>query len=163
MTPETPATCDLYDQYKERARIPAAGLADYGGREAFAGMAVTVKCFEDNSRIKELSATPGKGKVLVVDAGGSTRCAVMGDMIAGDFARNGWEGVIIDGCVRDVAALADLPLGIKALGHLPRASIRRNEGTVGLTIVIGGAACAPGDQVIADADGIVFLDAGTHP
>ena len=154
MTP----TCDLYDQHKDTARIPHAGLRDYGKRRAFSGVAVTVKCFEDNSRIKELSATDGRGKVLVVDAGASLRCAVMGDMIAADFAKNGWEGVIIEGCVRDIAMLATLDLGIKALGHLPRASVRRDQGVAGIAVAIGGALCAPGDRVFADEDGVVFLD-----
>jgi len=155
MTP----TCDLYDQHKDAARIPHAGLRDFGGRRAFSGVAVTVKCFEDNSRIKELAGTDGRGKVMVVAGGGSLTCALMGDMIAADAVAHGWEGVIIDGCVRDVAELARLDLGIKALDAIPRASIRRNEGTVGLAVTIRGALCKPGDRVVADADGVVFLDA----
>lgn len=154
MTP----TSDLYDQHKEAARIPHAGLRDFGGRTAFAGSAVTVKCFEDNSRVKELAATDGRGKVMVVSGGGSLTSALMGDMIAAEAVRNGWEGVIIDGCVRDAAELARLDLGVKALGTVPRASIRRNEGTVGIAVTIRGALCKPGDRVHADEDGVVFLD-----
>ena len=102
MTP----TCDLYDQHKDAARIPHAGLRDFGGRRAFSGVAVTVKCFEDNSRIKELAGTDGRGKVMVVSGGGSPTCALMGDMIAAEAVKQGWEGGVIDGWVRDVAGLA---------------------------------------------------------
>lgn len=150
-------TCDLYDAHKETARIPLAGFRDFGSRKAFAGIAVTVRCLDDNSRVKDLSATDGRGKVLVVDGGESRRCALMGDMIAAAFAQNGWEGVIIAGCVRDIEVLATIDLGIKALDHTPRASVRRGLGDTGCAVVIGEAACHPGDRVFADADGIVFL------
>ena len=88
-------TCDLYDDFLDAVGVFPLGFKHFGGRLAFHGRAETVKCFEDNSRIKDLAATDGRGKVMVVDAGGSTRCAVLGDMIAGDAVRNGWAGIII--------------------------------------------------------------------
>jgi regulator of ribonuclease activity A len=120
----------------------------------------TVKCFEDNSRIKEALAEPGAGRVLVVDAGGSARCAMLGDLIAENAVANGWAGVIIDGCVRDTARLAEMALGVKALGSIPRKSTRRGEGQRDLPIVIGGVTVRPGDWVYSDADGVVVAPPG---
>ena len=121
-------------------------------------MIVTVRCFEDNSRVKEVLATDGRGKVLVVDGGGSQRCALMGDLIAKTAVDKGWEGVVIYGCIRDRVALRDLSLGIKALAAIPRKSERRGEGQVQLPIEIAGVACRPGDRLVADEDGVIILD-----
>lgn len=160
MTP----TCDLHDAFGEALEILPFGLRSYGGRAEFSGEAETVKCFEDNSRIKELSQQPGKGRVLVVDAAGSVRNAVLGDMIAGDFAANGWSGVIIWGAVRDVAQLAALDLGVLALGHIPRPGKRRGDGQIGLTLRLGEARVSPGDFVVTDVDGtVVFPKGGPRP
>lgn len=151
------STCDLSDTHGDTARIPAPVFRDFGGRNAFAGTAVTVKCFEDNSRVKELLATPGSGRVLVVDGGGSTRCALLGDMIAADAVKNGWEGIVVFGCVRDTAVLAGLDIGIKALASNPRRSTRRGEGTTHIIVDIAGVSVSDGDFIAADADGIVVL------
>ena len=102
---------------------------------------------------------PGAGKVLMVDGGGSMRCALLGDLIAGQAVANGWEGVVIYGCVRDRVALKALPLGVRALGAIPRKSVRRGEGQAQLAIEIEGIACRPGDRLTADEDGIVLMDA----
>jgi regulator of ribonuclease activity A len=158
----TATTSDLYDQFGERLRVLPPLFQDYGGRARFGGEVVTVRCFEDNSRIKELLGTPGVGKVLVVDGGGSLRCALLGDLLAGQAVTNGWEGVVLYGCVRDRVALKALALGIRALGTIPRKSIRRGEGQTQLPIEIGGVACRPGDRLTADEDGIVLLDAQRH-
>lgn len=154
-----PTTCDLSDQYGEAARLPAPVFRDFGGRTVFQGVAVTVRCFEDNSRVKELLATPGKGKVLVVDGGGSQRCALLGDMIAKDAVANGWEAIVVFGCVRDTAVLATLDIAIKALGAMPRRSTRRGEGSAHVAIEIAGIRVSEGDLVVGDADGLVVLDA----
>jgi len=157
-------TCDLYDDFLDAVGVLPAGLQHFGGRPAFHGPATPVKCFEDNSRIKELSGQPGGGRVMVVDAGGSTRCAVLGDMIAADAASNGWAGIIIWGAVRDRLALADLDLGVMALATTPRKSTRRDEGQAEIEIRIGGTAVAPGDTIVADADGVlVFPKDGPSP
>lgn len=154
----TESTCDLYDRFEGTARVADAGFRDFGARRRFSGAAVTVKCFEDNSRVKELLATPGQGKVLVVDGGGSRRAALMGDMIAQSGVKNGWEGVVIHGAVRDTAVLATLDLGIKALDTIPRKTVRNGEGQTGLTVHFAGLRVAPGDLVFADEDGILVLD-----
>ncbi|NYZ16273.1 ribonuclease E activity regulator RraA [Azospirillum sp. RWY-5-1] len=154
------STCDLYDRFEATARVTDPVFRDFGARMKFSGAAVTVKCFEDNSKVKELLATPGAGKVLVVDGGGSLRGALMGDLIAKSAVDNGWEGVVIHGCVRDAAVLATLDLGIKALAATPRKTVRRGEGQTGLSISLAGIRVAPGDLVFADADGVLVLDAG---
>jgi len=152
------STCDLSDRFAD-ARVADAGLRDFGGRRRFSGQAVTVKCFEDNSRIKELAGTPGTGRVLVVDGGGSLRCALLGDLIARDAANNGWEGIIIDGCVRDTDVLASLDIGIKARAAFPRRSTRRGEGFTGIAICLAGAQVWNDDYVVADEDGVLILNA----
>lgn len=154
------STCDLSDKHGDAARIPLAVFRDFGGRKRFKGEAVTIKCFEDNSRVKELLATPGRGKVLVVDGGGSTRCALLGDMIAKDATGNGWEGIVVYGCVRDTAVLATLDIGIKALAATPRRSTRRGEGSAHVSIDLAGAPVCKNDLIFADEDGIVFLSPG---
>lgn len=155
----THSTCDLSDQYGDAARLPAPVFRDFGGSARFQGAAVTVKCFEDNTRVKELLATPGTGRVLVVDGGGSTRCALLGDMIAKDAVANGWAGIVVYGCVRDTAVLATLDIAIKALAATPRRSTRRGEGSVGLEVDIAGARVANGDAIFGDEDGILVLPA----
>jgi len=149
------STADLFDRFGEALRVCAPVFRDFGGRTAFSGSAVTVKCFEDNSRIKEALAEPGQGRVLVADCGGSLRCAMLGDMIAESAVEQGWAGVVIDGCVRDVARLAQLDLGIKAIASTPRKSTRRGEGQRDLLVEVGGIAVHPGDTVVCDRDGIL--------
>lgn len=150
------STCDLYDAHAERLSVVAPHFQCFGGREAFAGVIVTVKCFEDNSRVKEiLTAEPGAGKVLVVDGGGSERCALLGDLIAGAAVERGWGGILVHGCVRDVRALAALDLGVYALNRTPRKSVRRGEGQRDLDVTFAGATFHPGDHLYADADGIL--------
>ena len=152
-------TCDLYDDYLDAARVPDAPFQNLGGKKQFCGRAVTVKCFEDNSRIKELvSKTNGKGKVLVVDGGGSRRCALLGDMVAKKAVDNDWEGLVIYGNVRDVEELRELNIGIMALGTTPRKSVRRGEGQMDLPVQIGNIWCQPGDRVYADENGVLIVD-----
>lgn len=159
--PVSPKTSDLYDRYGDEARVLPPILHDFGGRSSFGGRVVTVKCFEDNSRVKEILAQSGAGRVLVVDGGGSLRCALVGDLIAGEAVRNGWEGIVVWGCVRDRAVLRTLDVGIRALGATPRKSVRRNEGQIDVPVDIEGVRCSPGDVLFADEDGILLLDA-TH-
>ncbi|MCK4155422.1 ribonuclease E activity regulator RraA [Ralstonia pseudosolanacearum] len=155
-------TTDLCDKLMEAARVFKPIFQDFGSVTSFEGEAVTVKCFEDNSRIKELSATPGKGKILVVDGGGSDRCALLGDVIAADLAKNGWAGAVVYGYVRDKDVLATIDLGIKALGCMPMKSLKRNEGTVGATVNMAGQNVLSGEYIYADSDGILVIDAPTR-
>ena len=151
-------TCDLYDEHGDAARVIGWPFRDFGGRIRFAGEVETVKCFEDNSRIKELASSPGRGRVLVVDGGGSRRAALLGDMIATQAIASGWVGFVIYGSVRDSAVLRTLDIGIKAPSTTPRKSVRLGEGTYGLSVEILGTVIRPGDRLYADEDGILILD-----
>ncbi|HQV41938.1 MAG: ribonuclease E activity regulator RraA [Moraxellaceae bacterium] len=148
-------TCDLCDDHPDDVRVCEPMFASFGGRETFGGEIVTVKCHEDNSRVKELLATPGKGKVLMVDGGGSLRCALMGDLIGASAVQNGWEGVIIYGCVRDVDALAELDIGVHAVAAIPLKSVRKGVGETGLDITFGGITFVQGQYVYADNNGVI--------
>lgn len=150
-------TTDICDRLGERAPFLSPAFQNYGGKLSFHGEAVTIKCFEDSSRVKELIATPGHGKVMVIDAGASPRCAVLGDVSAKIALDNGWEGFIIHGYMRDVAAISAMDLGVCTLGVVPRGSTRRGEGITGVAIDLGGVVCRHGDHVFADENGIVVV------
>ncbi len=154
-------TCDLLDDNSDKAigvvspYIDGKSFKNYGGRTSFGGQAVTVKCFEDNSRVKELLATDRDGRVLVVDGGGSIRCALLGDMIAESAVKHGWAGVIVYGCVRDIDAMRQMELGVQALASIPQKSTRKGIGEVGVTLQFGGVTIRDGDYVYADNNGIL--------
>jgi len=154
-----PATCDLCDAWPERVRVLAPGFASFGGRRRFHGEVATVRCLEDNSKVREQVASPGRGRVLVVDGGGSLRCALMGDRVAGDALANGWAGFLINGCIRDVEAVRALGIGVYALAPMPRKSEKRNRGEVDVPVSFGGTTFRPGDWVYCDEDGVVVSDA----
>lgn len=149
-------TCDICDDNEDKVRV-MHGLQwrSFAGRASFSGEAVTVKCFEDNSRVKEILNTEGTGKVLVVDGGGSLRMALIGDMIAESAVKNRWNGVLIYGACRDVDALAELDLGVVTLGCVPRKSVRRGEGQRDIPVTFGGVTVQPGDHVYVDNNGVV--------
>lgn len=161
IVPTTPdfVTCDLLDEHPQTQvispSIDGKSFRSFGGRKAFGGEAVTVKCFEDNSRVKELLATEGAGKVLVVDGGASMRCALLGDLIGESAVKHNWAGVIVYGCVRDVDALAQLDLGVQALAAIPQKSNRKGAGETGLTLNFGGVSIALGHYIYADNNGIL--------
>lgn len=156
------ATCDLCDAHPERVRVLARPWRDFGGRVAFAGPVSTVLAFEDNSRVREAVSEPGRGRVLLVAAGGSLGRAMLGDLLAQAAVTNGWAGVVIDGALRDSAVIATLDLGAKALGTCPRKTDRRGQGLRDVPVEVGGAAVAPGDWLYADADGVIVADGPLH-
>jgi regulator of ribonuclease activity A len=149
------STPDLCDAYPEQVRVLTPMLRNFGGRQAFSGQIVTVKCFEDNSLVKDQAAQPGTGKVLVVDGGGSLRKALLGDMIAASAVKNGWEGLIIYGCVRDVDAIAALPLGVQALAAIPLKTEKRGIGDLNVPVTFGGITFVPGEYIYADNNGVI--------
>lgn len=151
MSWSTPDLCDAHPE----VRVLAPMLRNFGSSSAFGGEIVTVKCFEDNSLVKEQAARPGAGKVLVVDGGGSLRKALLGDLIAASAVQNGWEGLVIYGCVRDVDALAALPLGVQALGAIPLKTEKRGIGDLNVPVTFGGITFHPGEFVYADNNGVI--------
>jgi regulator of ribonuclease activity A len=151
------STSDLWDAHSDTAVVCELQLRQFGGAPAFAGEIATVRCLEDNVLLKQRVGEHGAGRVLVVDGGGSLRCALLGDNVAGLALENGWGGLVINGCVRDVDALAGLAIGIKALGTNPRPSGKDGAGEVDVPVSFGGATFTPGELLYSDADGIVVI------
>ncbi len=151
------ATCDLCDAHgaDPGLRVLPPVFASYGGRPRFCGPVSTVKCFEDNSLVRAAVEGPGQGRVLVVDGGGSRRRALLGGKLAALAVRNGWAGVLVDGCVRDVAELAAADLGVRALASQPMPPVKRGEGQRDVAVQVQGVWVRPGDWLYADADGVL--------
>ena len=148
------STPDLTDAAPDAAVIELQ-FRNLGGVKQFAGRAVTIKCHEDNSLVKQCVAEPGAGRVIVVDGGGSLRRALLGDMLAAQAAANGWAGLVIHGAIRDVDAIGLIALGVQAQGTTPLKTDKRGEGLRDVVLQIGGARIAPGDYVYADNNGVV--------
>lgn len=161
------STCDLCDAHKGDTsgafRVLPPVLRDFGGLGRFCGPVSTVKCHEDNSLVKAALDEPGGGRVLVVDGGGSLRRALLGGNLAAAAVRNGWAGVVVDGCVRDVAELAATGVGIRALAAMPLPTDKRGQGQRDVAVLVQGVAVRPGDWLYADADGIVVAAQPLHP
>lgn len=149
------STPDLCDAHPELVRVVEPMFSNYGGRERFGGQIVTIKCFEDNSLVREMVAEEGRGKVLVVDAGGSMRRACLGDMLAEKACNNGWEGIIMYGCIRDVDEIGKLNLGVQALGTHPMKTEKKGIGDRNLDVIFGGVTFRPGEYLYADNNGII--------
>jgi regulator of ribonuclease activity A len=150
-----PATSDLLDADPEGYDVCEAPLVAYGAVRRFAGRVRTVRCHEDNVLLRGLLETPGSGQVLVVDGGGSRRTALLGDMVASLAVATGWVGVVVNGCVRDVAALAVAPIGIQALAANPRRSSKAGAGEVDVHVTFAGATFRPGAILVCDEDGLI--------
>ncbi len=153
------ATTDLCDQHGDALRVVAPLFRDFGKTRHFSGIIATIKVHEDNVLVRAALEQPGEGRVLVVDGGGSLRCALMGDMIAEIAVKNGWSGVLIHGCIRDADAIGGLALGVRALGTHPRKSAKKGWGEKDVAVSFGGVTFAPGEWLCADADGIVVASA----
>jgi regulator of ribonuclease activity A len=152
------STADLLDEHGDEAGVCLTSFRSYG-TPSFSGPVATVRCFEDNVLLRGRVSEPGHGRVLVVDGGGSLRCALLGDNIAKLAKDSGWAGLVINGCVRDVVALGRLGLGVKALGANPRPSGKAGGGEVDVPVTFGQLEFAPGDLLTSDEDGIVVLPA----
>ncbi|CEA09448.1 Putative regulator of ribonuclease activity [Arthrobacter saudimassiliensis] len=149
------STADLYDEKGEALASVSLQFQDLGGRTRFSGPIRTIRCLEDNGLVKSTLNSPGEGAVLVVDGAGSMNTALMGDMIGEAAVANGWAGVVIHGPIRDRAALAKLPMGVKALGSNPRKSAKESVGEVDVPVEFGGVVFRPGAKLWADEDGIL--------
>lgn len=149
---------DLCDTHAEKLTVLEPVFHDFGARECFSGPVATVKCFEDNSVVKQTLGEPGEGRVLVVDGGGSLRCALLGDMLAALAAQNGWAGIVINGCVRDVEITRGIEIGIRALRAYPVRSEKRGEGQRDVPLWFAGAVVHPGNMLYADANGIAVAE-----
>ena len=159
-------TCDLCDAHKHESqdvfRVLPLPWRSYGGQGAFAGPVTTIQCFEDNSLVKQALELPGAGGVLVVDGGGSMQKALVGGNLAAAAARNGWSGVLVFGCVRDVAELRQASVGIFAIGTVPMPTEKKGQGQRGVIVEIAGVKVSEGDWLYADADGVVISNQPIH-
>ncbi len=151
----TYSTADLYDQYGDRLQIADSIFNNYGGNTHFHGRIYTLKVPEDFLLIKQTLQTPGEQRVLVIDGAGSMGCALLGDRLAAMGAENNWAGVIINGCIRDSAVIATLPIGVKAINTCPARPAQTGAGELEVNLTFAGISFYPGDFVCADPDGIV--------
>jgi regulator of ribonuclease activity A len=155
------ATSDLCDLHKHVTdgsfRVLPPVFRDHGRHVRFSGPVSTVKCFEDNSRVKEALDSPGQGRVLVVDGGASLRRALVGGNLAAAAARNGWVGVVVNGCMRDAVELAQCDVGLRALALMPLSTEKRGEGQRDVPVEVQGVLIRPGDWLCADEDGMVVM------
>jgi regulator of ribonuclease activity A len=166
----TISVCDMCDAHEaefagsnaKQLRLLPDVYKNYGGKMSFHGQAHTLRCLEDNSRVREAVAQPGAGKVLVVDGGGMTRRALVGGNLAVTAAKNGWAGILVHGAVRDIAELRVAPLGIKALALCPLRTDKRGLGDTGIPVMISGHLVQPGDWVYADEDGMLISSVALH-
>jgi len=146
---------DICDQFIDEIVVFDPVFRDFGAKRKFCGEIVTVRCFEDNSLVGETVRTPGRGRVLVVDGGGSLRRALLGDLLATAAVENGWQGLVINGAVRDVEILETIELGVKALAACPLRTDKRGEGQRDVPLRFAGAQLEPGQYLYADPNGII--------
>jgi len=149
-------TADLCDQYEGEVQVALPGLHNFGGRTRFHGEIVTVRALGDFSRVREQVRSAGAGRVLVVDNQASMRFAMLGDLLAAAAIENGWQGVVINGCIRDSADIAAMDLGVKALGCVPARGKREEQGEVNVQLDFQGVEFRPGNFLYSDEDGILL-------
>lgn len=148
-------TSDLCDRHGGEVAAATPGLRGFGGRTAFGGEIATVRVLEDNALVRQALSEPGRGRVLVVDGGGSLRCALVGDQLAALGAANGWSGVIVNGCVRDSADLAGIPFGVMGLACHPCRGGKTGAGERDVPVAFCGVTFTPGHYAYADVDGVI--------
>ena len=151
-------TADICDGHGDGVEVLDAAFGSYGGATSFSGPVSTLAVFEDNSMVRDALEEAGAGRVLVIAGGGSTRCALVGGNIGQLADDNGWAGILVDGCVRDVGELRGTTIGIRARGTSPRRSVKSDAGERDVRVTVGGVEVSPGMWLWADDDGIVVAD-----
>jgi regulator of ribonuclease activity A len=155
-------TTDLCDAHEGKVRAAAPIFRSYGGKSAFHGRIATLKIFEDNGLVRQALGTAGEDRVLVIDGGGSLRCALLGDQLAALAVKNHWSGIVIWGCIRDSVAIAAMDLGVLALATHPQKTVKKNLGDADVTVSFAGVDFAPGAWLYADADGLIVSATPLH-
>ena len=156
-------TADLCDGHEDSISVAQPIFRDYGGTTSFCGRISTVKCFEDNSLVREALKSPGTGKVLVIDGGGSTRRALVGDLLAQAGADNNWVGILVYGCIRDSGVIATIGIGCKALGTLPLKTEKKGVGEKDVAVNFADVDFIPGHFLYADEDGVIVSQKNLLP
>lgn len=151
-------TTDHCDANEGKVRVVAPMFRSFGGKTRFAGPIRTLKVFEDNSLVRGALETAGNGAVLVVDGGGSMRCAMVGDQLALLGVKNNWAGIVVYGCIRDSGPIASMDIGVFALGTHPMKSVKKGAGDTDLSVTFGGVTFTPGHYLYADEDGVIVSD-----
>ncbi|PMH39763.1 ribonuclease activity regulator protein RraA [Vibrio sp. 10N.286.49.B3] len=149
-------TPDICDKYEDQVTLLSLPLQNFGLRDAFFGEIVTVRCYHDNSKVRDTLSLNGKGKVLVIDGNGSCQKALLGDQLAILAIENGWEGIIVYGAIRDVAMLSQMDLGIKALAACPFKTEKRDAGEINVTLTLQNQMIQPGDYIYSDWNGVLM-------
>jgi regulator of ribonuclease activity A len=155
-------TTDLCDSHEGKVRVAAPIFRSYGGSPAFHGRIATLKLFEDNGLVRKILDTPGEGRVLVIDGGGSLSSALLGDQLAALAVKNGWARVVVWGCIRDSRAIAAMNLGVFALATHPQKTVKKNLGDAEVQISFAGIDFRPGEWLYADEDGLIVSAAPLH-
>jgi regulator of ribonuclease activity A len=153
-------TADLCDQHEAllrdgSLRVAAPLFRTYGGRRSFHGPVATLKLFEDNSLVRAALESAGGGRVLVVDGGGSLRCALVGDQLARLGVKNGWAGILVHGCIRDSRTIGEMDIGLLALATHPQKSVKKGLGETDVPVSFAGLRFLPGEHLYADDDGVI--------
>jgi regulator of ribonuclease activity A len=152
------ATADLIDEHEAILQSSDLQFRDFGGQTRFHGPIRTIACREDNVLVRATLSQPGNGRVLVVDGGGLLHRALVGDVIAGLAIENGWAGIVVNGAIRDAAAIGAMTIGLKALGTNPRRCAKTGVGAVDIAVAFGDVIFTPGAHLYADEDGIVVSE-----
>jgi len=155
-------TTDLCDANEDKVRVVEPMFSSFGGRDACHGQIATLKLFEDNSLVRTTLATPGEGRVLVIDGGGSLRRALVGDQLAALAVKNGWAGIVVYGCIRDSRAISGMDIGVFAIDTHPMKTIKRNVGEADIPVSFGGVTFTPGEWLYADEDGVIVSATALH-
>lgn len=156
------STADLCDAHEDQVRVVEPMFSSFGGQPSFFGRIATLKVFEDNSLVRTALESPGEGRVLVIDGGGSLRRALVGDQLAALAASNGWAGIVVYGCIRDSVAIADMDIGLLALDTHPLKTKKRNAGEADIAVSFGGVTFLPGEWLYADQDGVIVSAVALH-
>ena len=151
------ATSDVSDKLHPNVQYLEPVYKSYGAKTSFSGRIVTVKCYEDNSLVETALRTNGKDSILVIDAGGSMNCAMLGDKRATDAINNEWEGILVHGLIRDSATINRMEIGVRALGVCPLKSIKKGVCDSNLIVNFSGVTFNPGEYIYADEDGVIVV------
>lgn len=156
-------TTDLCDAHEDKVRVVEPMFNSFGGRGAFLGRIATLKLFEDNSLVRKTLESPGEGRVLVIDGGGSLRRALVGDQLAALGVKNSWAGIIVYGCIRDSRVIGEMDIGVFAIDTHPMKTVKKNVGEADIPVCFGGVTFTPGEWLYADEDGVIVSDIALHP
>jgi regulator of ribonuclease activity A len=149
-------TADLSDNNADKVQVVQPGLRNFGGRTSFHGKIVTIKAHGDFTKVRENVRSAGDASVLVIDNDGAMDCAMLGDMLAAAAGENGWQGIVINGCIRDSVDIAGMDIGVKALATIPARGVLEGRGDVNVELQFHGAVFRPGDFIYSDEDGILL-------